>query len=79
MTLAARSLLEIQTVFPAADARVHNNQAEIIVPVPNREVAPLVLASGPDFDVAAVRAVAFLGDTNPEFAKRSKVYAEWSL
>jgi hypothetical protein len=79
MTLAAKCLLEIQTVFPTADARVNKDMAEIFVPVPNRAAAPIVLGSGRDFDVAGVRAVAYLGDTNPEFAKRSIVYAEWAV
>ena len=53
--------------------------AEAIVPVPNRPAAPLVLGAGQDFDVAAVRAIAFLGDHDPEFAKRSAIYREWAI
>lgn len=79
MTLAAQCLLEIQTVFPTADARVHRNAAEIFVPRHNSDVAPLILGSGPDFDVAGVRAVANLGDTDPAFAKRSAIYGEWAM
>ena len=79
MTLAAQCLLEIQTLFPTADARVVGDTAQIIIPVPNRPAFPLILGSGPDFDVAGVRAVASLGDTNPEFAKRSEIYADWAI
>ena len=78
MSLASDCLLEIQTVFPAADARIHDGQAQIFVPVPNREIAPLVLGAGPDFDAAGVYAVACLGDMNPEFGKRSKIYQNWT-
>ena len=79
MTLAARCLLEIQTGFPTVDARVHKDMAEVIVPISNRPAAPLVLGSGRDFDIAAVGAVAFLGDSNPEFGKRSSIYGEWAV
>jgi hypothetical protein len=78
MTLAAKCLLEIQTVFPKADARVDRDTAEIIVPVPNSPTAPLVLGSGRNFDTAAIRAVLFLGSNNPEFARRSAIYGDWA-
>jgi hypothetical protein len=78
MSLAAKCLLEIQTFLPTADARVVGNTAQFIVPLPRRSAFPLVLGSGPDFDVAGVRAVRSLGDNNPEFAKRSSVYADWT-
>lgn len=77
MTLAAQCLLEIQIVFPKADGRVNKDTAEIIVPVPNRPAAPLVLGSGRDFDAAAIRAVIFLGNNHPDFAKRSAIYGDW--
>lgn len=77
MTLAEKCLIEIQTVFPKADARVDKDTAEIIVPVPNNRT-PLVLGSGRNFDTAALRAVLFLGSNNPEFAKRSAIYDEWA-
>jgi hypothetical protein len=78
MTLAAKCLLEIQTIFPKADGRVVKDTAEIIVPVPNHPAAPLVLGSGANFDTAAIRAVLFLGSNNPEFAKRSAIYGDWA-
>jgi hypothetical protein len=77
MTLAAECLLEIQNFFPTADARTHNNPAEIFVPLPYRPIAPLVLGEGPDFDIAGIRAVVFLGDNNKHFAAISKIYPNW--
>jgi hypothetical protein len=37
----------------------------------------LVLGSGRDFDAAAIRAVIFLGNNHPDFAKRSAIYGDW--